>query len=139
MDQRAVACVHGRQLSGTGVRGRGTEDLSVCSVQFSAPVFPAVSEEGDDRFHSFACGQPMNSRQTSQCPSISVVVLNYNGLAWLPRCFESLEAQTIYRDVEVIVVDNNSPDGSSRLATQWLQRTGRGRLVQNQTNLFFCE
>jgi GT2 family glycosyltransferase len=71
-------------------------------------------------------------------PKISVIILNYNGQKWLPRCFESLEAQTIFSEIEVIVVDNQSPDGSSRLAAEWVRRTRRGRLIENETNLFFC-
>jgi GT2 family glycosyltransferase len=80
----------------------------------------------------------MSSSETTQ-PKISVVILNYNGRRWLPRCFESLERQTIFQDLEIIVVDNASSDGSDVLAGEWAQRIGRGRLVKNNTNLFFCE
>jgi GT2 family glycosyltransferase len=72
-------------------------------------------------------------------PKISVIVLNYNGQQWLPRCFESLEAQTIFADIEVIISDNNSMDGSDRLAAEWVAGVGRGRLVQNGANLYYCE
>jgi len=79
----------------------------------------------------------MNESTPGQ-PKISIIILNYNGAKWLPRCFESLENQTIFDQIEVIVVDNKSPDGSSRLAAEWMQRTQRGRLIENETNLFFC-
>jgi GT2 family glycosyltransferase len=72
-------------------------------------------------------------------PLISVIVLNYNGAQWLARCFDSLAAQTIFPQVEIIVVDNNSPDGSGRTAAQWVQGLVNGRMLQNKTNLFFCE
>jgi len=42
---------------------------------------------------------------------ISVVVPNWNGRQWLPRCLEALSKQTQRAD-EVIVVDNGSRDGS---------------------------
>lgn len=45
-------------------------------------------------------------------PLISVLVLNYNGLKFLPECLDSLRAQT-FRDFEVILVDNASHDGSA--------------------------
>ena len=48
---------------------------------------------------------------TNQRPIVSVIILNYNGLAFLPRCLETLRA-TRYRSLEIIVVDNNSKDGS---------------------------
>jgi GT2 family glycosyltransferase len=71
-------------------------------------------------------------------PKISVVVLNYNGREWLPRCFESLERQTIFRDIEVILTDNHSSDGSDKFAAGWLEKTGKGRVVQNGANLYYC-
>jgi hypothetical protein len=74
----------------------------------------------------------------SKSIKISVVVLNYNGQAWLPRCFESLEQQTIFSEIEVIVTDNASADGSDIFAGEWLRRTGRGRVVQNGANLWYC-
>src|SRR5579885_598241 len=44
-------------------------------------------------------------------PSISVVILNWNGLAHVGACLSSLRAQT-FRDFETILVDNGSRDGS---------------------------
>ena len=58
----------------------------------------------------------MSLPPSSSKPQISAIVLNYNGQQWLPRCFESLEAQTFFSKIETIVVDNNSPDGSAALA-----------------------
>jgi GT2 family glycosyltransferase len=69
---------------------------------------------------------------------ISVIVLNYNGQAWLPRCLESLERQTIFQDTEIIVTDNASSDGSDHFAADWLRRANRGRVVQNGANLWYC-
>lgn len=70
---------------------------------------------------------------------ISVIVLNYNGIAWLGRCFESLEKQTIFNQLEVILTDNNSSDASVKFTADWLARAGaRGCVVQNGTNLYYC-
>jgi GT2 family glycosyltransferase len=44
-------------------------------------------------------------------PKVSVIILNYNGLGFLPRCLETLR-QTTYSPLELIVVDNDSTDGS---------------------------
>lgn len=44
-------------------------------------------------------------------PLVSVVILNHNGAAVLPRCLEALKAQT-YKNFEIVIVDNNSQDGS---------------------------
>jgi len=70
---------------------------------------------------------------------ISVVVLNYNGMRWLQRCFDSLAAQTVASEIEVIVTDNGSKDGSAEFAEQWLREHRIGQVVQNNANLWYCE
>lgn len=47
-------------------------------------------------------------------PSVSVIVVNYNGGAFLRRLFRSLEEQTV-RPKEILMVDNASSDGSVAL------------------------
>ncbi len=42
---------------------------------------------------------------------ISIIIVNYNGKKWLRQCLDSLLKQT-YKFYEIIVVDNNSADGS---------------------------
>jgi GT2 family glycosyltransferase len=79
----------------------------------------------------------MNSVPASP-PKISVIVLNYNGQKWLPRCLESLEQQTIFNEIEVIVVDNQSPDQSAEIAAARAQRVPNIRLLQTGANLYFC-
>lgn len=44
-------------------------------------------------------------------PRMSVVVLNWNGKKYLEGCINSLKQQT-FKDLEIIVVDNGSTDGS---------------------------
>ena len=45
-------------------------------------------------------------------PEFSVLIVNYNGGAYLQAALDSLKTQTV-RDFEVICVDNNSTDGSA--------------------------
>ena len=45
-------------------------------------------------------------------PSVSVIILNWNGVDVLPRCLDALTAQT-FKDYEIIVVDNGSSDSST--------------------------
>src|ERR1035438_3375032 len=72
-------------------------------------------------------------------PPVSVIVLNYNGARWLDRCLNSLRAQTIYDQVEVILADNVSSDGSERLGQQIVEGWPRGVFIQHSTNLGYCE
>jgi len=72
-------------------------------------------------------------------PLVSVIVLNYNGARWLERCLNSLRAQTIFDQVEVILADNVSSDGSERLGKQFVEGWPRGVFIQHSANLGYCE
>jgi GT2 family glycosyltransferase len=72
-------------------------------------------------------------------PLISVIVLNYNGAQWLPRCLESLRQQTFFERIEVLVADNSSPDKSAELAESLMRGWPNGRVIQNGSNLGFSE
>ncbi|MEP7293299.1 MAG: glycosyltransferase, partial [Chloroflexota bacterium] len=47
-------------------------------------------------------------------PVFSIIIPNWNGAKFLPTCLEALKRQT-YSNIEVIVVDNASQDGSQEL------------------------
>jgi GT2 family glycosyltransferase len=64
-------------------------------------------------------------------PLVSVIVLNFNGAAILPRCLEHLLAQT-YSAREIIVVDNASTDGSAAVLSAYAERGVR--TVASATN-----
>lgn len=49
--------------------------------------------------------------------TVSIVIPNFNGSAWLPGCLDALAAQT-YGDFEIILVDNGSTDDSRRLVAE---------------------
>jgi len=71
-------------------------------------------------------------------PLVSVVVLNYNGDRWLERCLRSLQSQTIFSRVEVIVADNLSTDGSDRLGAKLVSGWPNGAFIQHGRNLGYC-
>ena len=49
---------------------------------------------------------------------ISVIVPIYNCIEWLPRCVESIRNQT-YRNLEILLVDDGSQDGSDQMAEKF--------------------
>jgi GT2 family glycosyltransferase len=70
-------------------------------------------------------------------PLVSIVILNRDGGQHLERCLGAL-ASTTYRDVELIVVDNGSTDGSPDRAASF-DLPYPLRVIRNQTNRSFSE
>jgi len=59
---------------------------------------------------------------------ISVIVPVYNVAEYLPACLESLAAQT-HRDLELVLVDDGSTDGSAALLEAFAQREPRAVVI----------
>jgi GT2 family glycosyltransferase len=72
-------------------------------------------------------------------PLVSIIVLNCNGANWLPKCFESIKAQTILNQIETVMVDNSSTDDSVAVARKLLADFPSACIVYNSENLGFCE
>ena len=65
---------------------------------------------------------------------VSVILVTWNSLSYLPRCFECLGRQT-FSELELIVVDNGSRDGS----LEWLrEHSPAARVIENSENRGFC-
>src|SRR3954469_20095634 len=64
----------------------------------------------------------------SRVPRISVVVPMYNVESFLAPCLDSLLAQTL-DDLEVLMVDDGSTDGSTAIAEDYARRDDRFRLI----------
>jgi GT2 family glycosyltransferase len=63
--------------------------------------------------------------------TVSVIIPNWNGAHHLPTCLDSLRAQT-HPDIEVIVVDNASEDGSQALIAERYPEVTLMRLPENR-------
>lgn len=64
-------------------------------------------------------------------PLVSVIVPMYNVEKYLPACVDSLLAQTL-ADMEIILVDDGSPDRSGQIAEEYSQRDSRVRVVHRE-------
>ena len=60
--------------------------------------------------------------------TISVIIPAYNIAPWLPRCLDSILAQT-YPKLEIIVVDDGSADNTRQVMEDYAARDGRIRPI----------
>lgn len=62
-------------------------------------------------------------------PKVTFIVPVYNTQEFLPRCFDSLLNQTC-PDIEIIVVNDGSPDGSAAIIDEYARMDSRVRVVE---------
>ncbi len=67
----------------------------------------------------------------SDKPLISIIVPVYNTVEYLPRCVEALQQQT-YENLEILLVDDGSTDGSGKLCDSLSARDGRIRVFHKE-------
>jgi len=67
-------------------------------------------------------------------PKVSVLIPVYNGERHLTECLESVLAQD-YNDLEILIVDDGSSDGSQKIIEQFAARDPRIRWWKNFHNL----
>lgn len=64
-------------------------------------------------------------------PLISVIVPVYKVEKYLDRCVESIVNQT-YKNLEIILVDDGSPDNSSALCDEWAEKDSRIKVIHKE-------
>jgi len=69
---------------------------------------------------------------------VSVVVVTYNNLDFTRDCLASLDEHSQYENLEVIVVDNASSDGSPAFLSEWVAGESNRKLVLNEDNRGFA-
>ena len=62
---------------------------------------------------------------------ISVIVPIYNVEAYLDRCVESIVGQS-YQNMEIILVDDGSPDHCGEMCDRWAQKDSRIRVIHKK-------
>lgn len=127
----------------------GLVDLASNATDFSAAV-KRVLQRDDDRAaitarQGFAAKQTWAHRAADLDaalgaiaePKVSVVVLAYNNLEYTQACLHSLELYSDYPNLEVIVVDNASTDGTQAYLQEWVARGPDRKFIANKANLGF--
>lgn len=66
-------------------------------------------------------------------PKVSILVPVYNTAQYLPKCLESLMNQTL-REIEIIAVDDASPDNAAEVLREYAEKDSRIRIVTHEKN-----
>lgn len=65
---------------------------------------------------------------SASTPKFSIVVPMYNVESYLPKCVESIRCQTL-SDIEIILVDDGSPDRCGEMADEYVRQDARIKVV----------
>lgn len=66
-------------------------------------------------------------------PKVSFIVAVYNSMPYLTQCLDSLLGQTV-KDIEVICVNDCSPDNSAKVIQEYIKKDPRVKLINHTTN-----
>lgn len=72
-----------------------------------------------------------NSRSGEESPLISVIVPVYHVQAYLRECLDSLLCQS-YKNLEIILVDDGSTDGSGEICNEYGCKDGRVKVIHQK-------
>lgn len=64
-------------------------------------------------------------------PKISIIVPIYNVEKYLPRCIDSILAQT-FTDFELILVDDGSPDNCPQICDEYAKKDNRIKVIHKE-------
>lgn len=62
---------------------------------------------------------------------VSIIIPVYNVEKYLPKCLESVIGQS-YADLEIICIDDGTPDGSAAVILSYAEKDGRIRLISQE-------
>jgi GT2 family glycosyltransferase len=71
-------------------------------------------------------------------PLVSVIVISYDNLSLTKACLESVLHNSVYPNMEVIVIDNASTDGSPEYLGGLAAEDDRIRVIYSESNLGFA-
>ncbi|KKQ38019.1 MAG: hypothetical protein US54_C0020G0013 [Candidatus Roizmanbacteria bacterium GW2011_GWA2_37_7] len=66
---------------------------------------------------------------------VSIIIVTYNGLPFLKKCLPTIFYQT-YQNIEIIIVDNNSSDGTAEYMNQHYPKI---TVIKNEKNEGFAK
>lgn len=143
---RPVVAIDLPEIAQFGKLVRTAKDTGAFVVEVgSALSQPGTPEEVEAR-RAFAREQTWDHRVGDigttlaqlPLPRISVVVLTYNNLNLTQACLDSLLVDSDYPQLEIVVVDNASTDGTPDWLRGWQADHPQAKVILNERNLGFA-
>ena len=78
--------------------------------------------------------QAMDAAASAAFPLVSILIVTHNSAEFINPCLDSIFRHTSYPRYEIIVVDNNSTDGTVELLRNFADRDGRIKLTCSRQN-----
>ena len=140
---RPLVCVPLPELSAMGPLVR----TAATAAEFEKEIEAALAEEGDEATARRAFAREntwekrfdvMSEAVAGVFPKLSVVVVTYNNRELNRLCLESVSALTEWPNLEIIVVDNASTDGTPELLEELARQDPRILVIRNDSNRGFA-
>lgn len=121
--------------------------LAANSTDFAAQMDRALAESETMPIARMAYAESNSWRGRVEClttaisstfPLVSILVVSYNSREYLELFLDSVRSNTAYPHYELIIVDNNSTDGSQALLCQYEHRYPELRTLLLDRNLGFA-
>ena len=115
-------------------RYRGSVQLAWLNSALAKDGLEPISfHSGDkDKFDLIECDVAL-SDYIEGGPLVSVLLPAYNSASWLPTAIDALLNQT-WKNIEILVVDDQSSDGTYEVAKAYASRDTRVKVLQNKVN-----
>ena len=81
----------------------------------------------------------INNKSLAADPELSIVIVNYNVKEFLQNLIYSIQKAACNISTEIIIIDNNSEDGSVEFINEKLLPLGGIKLISNKENLGFSK
>ncbi len=143
---KPVVSVHLPELE--ALASEGLVRFASTAEEFSRELEAALETNSDEekaRRRSYALANTWEHRVAAfeqaiaaAFPLVSIIVVTYNNRDLNELCLASLLGDTDYPNIEIIVVDNASNDGTREYLNETAQRESNVRLILNQTNRGFA-
>lgn len=128
-----VACAPSREsfiaLTGAALRESGEEARQNAAARRGFAFEQTWGHRGEEL---------LKGLEAIQMPRVSVIILTFNNLGLTRACIDSVLKRSDYPNLEVIVVDNASTDGTPAYLEEFGRQHPEIRVVLNSENLGFA-